>query len=166
VSGDATAIVERIFKALILMPILGLVGWWIFSNWIDKTLSAIEAAIGFALLGVAAILGTASITAGGWGFVGILATIYLALLVLVCYEYIFWRKREEKFLEDEIARYQAAIARDPRNAAAYSFLGKTYMKLGLYEDAVKALEQALALDPTSKPDQYMLEDAKAWREKG
>jgi len=158
-TSDALAIIENLFKALIFVPCMGLMAWWLFAAWLDKTLDLAEAAVGAGLLAIAFLLGVASIVRGGWGFLGVLATVYVLLLTLACYEYVYWRKREIQHWLDEIDRYVNAADRDPNNAAAYSFLGQAHMKLGNFDDAVAAFEKALELEPESKQDKSLLKRA-------
>ena len=153
---DIVAIVERMFKALVFVPCMGLIAWWIFSAWLEKVLTFAEAGIGLTLLAGAFALGVTTIIAGGWGFIGVLAFIYLVLLMIVAWEYVYWRRRERQHLFSEVERYQDAIMRDPRNAAAYSFLAKTHLALRQPDEAIAALEQALALDPESHTDRSMI----------
>jgi tetratricopeptide (TPR) repeat protein len=160
---EALAIIERLFKALIFVPTIGLVGWWIFTNWLDRTLSLEETVIASLLLGAAFALGVVSIIAGGWGFLGVIAIVYLALVALLVWEYIYWRRREREHHLSEIARYQQAVEQDPTNAAAYSFLGENLLRLRRFEDAQEAVEKALQLDPESKRDRRLLRLAKERR---
>jgi tetratricopeptide (TPR) repeat protein len=162
-TSEAIGIIERIFKALIFVPIMTLVGWWIFSNYLDKTLSLKQASIGYLLLGIAFILGVISIVAGGWGFLGILALVYIPLLALACWEYIYLQKVQQQHLREEISKYELAIERDPKNAAAFSFLGQTYLKLGKYDEAVAALEKAVEMDPDARYDKIYLRDAREYQ---
>jgi tetratricopeptide (TPR) repeat protein len=165
---DATAelvsVIERFFKALIFVPIIGLVTWWILSNWlVEQTLKAEEALIGLFFVAVAFFLGVSSIVAGGWGFLGVLAFVYLGLLALGVWQYVYWRRREHEHWLSEVDKYRDAIDRDPRNAAAYSFLGEACLRLSRFEEAQAALEMALELDPASKRDQRLLRQARERR---
>jgi len=153
---DLIAIIERLFKALIFVPTIGLVAWWIFSAWLDRTLGAQEAWIGLGLLATAFALGVISIIAGGWGFLGIIALVYLAVVALTAHEYTYWRRREHDHYLAEVERYKAAIERDPSNAAAYSFLGESCLRLGRFDEAEAAFELALELDRESKRDRRLL----------
>jgi tetratricopeptide (TPR) repeat protein len=159
-SGEVVAIVERLFKAFIFVPCMALIAWWVFSSWLDRTLKASEAAIGLALLAGAFLLGVVSIITGGWGFLGVLAFLYLAALGMVAWEYVYWRRRDKQHLLEEVKKYEQAISLDPRNAAAYSFLGKTHLALGNMDEAAAALEQALALDPESHTDRSLLREVR------
>jgi tetratricopeptide (TPR) repeat protein len=163
--AEAVAIIERLFKAFVFVPCMGLIGWWIFSGWLDNTLSWNEAVIGTILLAAAFALGVISIVSGGWGFVGVLALIYIALLSLLVWEYVYWRRKEREHLFAEVERYQDAIARDPRNAAAYSYLGKTHLALRQPDEAMSALQQALGLDPESHTDRSLMVQAREMKER-
>lgn len=162
-SAEAVGILERVFKAVIFVPITVLIAWWLLSNWLDRALTTKDALIGCALLALASLFGLASILRGGWGFLGILAFIYCALLAVACWQYIDWRRREKQRLLEDVARYREAIARDPGNAAAHSFLGESHLKLGNFDDATAALERALELDPKSKRDKELLRQARERR---
>jgi len=160
---DALGIVERLFKAVLFVPVMALIAWWIFTNWLDRTLSLREAAVGLALLAVAFTLGVSSIVVGGWSFVSVLAGVYLAVLALAGWEYTYWRRRERQDLVSEIAGYQAAIEKDPTNAAAHSFLGEAHLRLRNFEQAEEALQKALELDPESGRDRKLLRMARERR---
>lgn len=161
---EAIEIVVRLFKAFIFVPVIGLVTWWILSNWlVEQTLNAEEAFIGLGFVAIAFFLGVGSIIAGGWGFLGVLAIVYVAILGLVAWQYIYWRRREHEHWLSEVEKYEAAIERDPRNAAAYSFLGEACLRLSRFEEAQAALEVALELDPESKRDRRLLSQAKERR---
>jgi len=162
-SAEALAIIERLFKALIFVPTIALVGWWIFANYLDRTLTIQEAFFGFLLLGVAFVLGVVSIVAGGWGFFGIMAIVYLAILALVTWEYVYWRRREKEHHLAEVEKLRNAIEKDPANAAAYSFLGENLVRLSRFEEAQEMFEKALELDPESKRDRRLLRQARERR---
>lgn len=159
-TGEALALTEKLVKAFLFMPVLGLVAWWLISGLLEKSLKPIEAAVGAVLLLVAFVLGAAAISAGGWGFLGVLAFVYAVLLALACWEYLHIKQREERHLLGEVAKAEQALAKDPRNAAAYSFLGQALLKLGRAEEAVAALEKAVAIDPNSRPDRSLLRRAR------
>jgi tetratricopeptide (TPR) repeat protein len=163
VTPDALAIIERLFKAFIFVPSIGLVAWWIFSAWLDRSIDSEEAWIGLGLLAIAFSVGVISIIAGGWGFIGIIAVVYVALLALAVYEYIYWRRRERDHYQSEVEKFKAAIERDPTNAAAHSFLGDACLRLGRFDEAEAALEIALQLDPESKKDRRLLKQARERR---
>jgi len=162
-TGGALAIIDRLLKALIFVPVMVLVFWWLLSAALDKTLRPVEAFVGFFLFGIALFLGVVSIISGGWGFLGILGLIYIMLLVFACWEYIYLRRREEEYFLGQIETCQQTIARDPTNAAAFSFLGQAYLKLCRAEEAVEAFESALKLDPESRQDRSFLRTAQEAR---
>ncbi|NOR14712.1 MAG: tetratricopeptide repeat protein, partial [Candidatus Aminicenantes bacterium] len=49
--------------------------------------------------------------------------------------------------DEAIFRWEKTIAADPESAAAYNNLAVAYEKKGRFEDAEKAYQRALALDP-------------------
>ena len=159
-SQDAMAIIERLFKGAVFVPVMVLVAWWTLTSWMDRTLTLQEAMLGWGLCGAAFLVGVVSIIRGGWGFLGVAAFVYVALLAVVAWEYIYWRRSEREHLAAEVEKYEEAIGRDPGNAAAYSFLGEAHLRLGEFEEAVAALEKALELDPESKRDHRLLRQAR------
>eukprot|EP01031_Cornospumella_fuschlensis_P041384 gene41384-50500_t len=56
-----------------------------------------------------------------------------------------------------IEEYEEAVKRDPKNAAYHNNLAAAYLKMGLFNDAKRAVEKSLELDKT-----YV----KAWAKKG
>ena len=161
---EAIAIIERLFKAALFIPVIGLVAWWIANNWlVEQTLNATEALVGFAIVGTAFSLGIMAIVSGGWGFLGLIALVYLVVVAVAAWEYIYWRRREKEHYLEEIERYKDAIERDPSNAAAYSFLGQVCLRLSRFDEAEAALEKAVELDPQSKRDRQFLERARERR---
>lgn len=158
---EAISIIERLFKAAILVPTIGLVAWWIISNWlVEQTITYKEALIGFVIVSTSFFLGIASIVSGGWGFLGIIAFVYLIVISVITWEYTYWRRREKEHCLEEIEKYRAAIERDPANAAAYSFLGQVCLRLSRFEEAEAALEKAVELDPKAKRDRALLKQAR------
>ena len=149
-------IILRLFKALIFVPMMALIAWWIFTSQLDKTLTFSEALIGFALVGLAFFIGVVSIIQGGWGFLGVIVFVYLVLLGLACWEYIYWRRRERDHCREQVEVYRTAIESDPTNAAAYSFLGAAHLRLREFDQAEAALQKALELDPESGKDKVLL----------
>jgi Tfp pilus assembly protein PilF len=163
-SPEALEIIVRLFKAFIFVPVIGLVTWWIISNWlVEQTLNASEALIGLGFVAVAFCLGVVSILSGGWGFLGILAFIYIAGLSLLAWQYVYWRQREKEHYLSQVEKFRNAIEQDPTNVAAYSFLGESYLRLGEFAEAEAALETALEMDPESKRDHRLLRLAKERR---
>lgn len=155
------AIVERGLKLVIFMPVMGLTAWWLFSAWLDKVLSFEETAVGAGLWAFAFLLGAISIVRGGWGFLGVLGLVYVLLLALASWEYISARKMDQQHLQEEVARYRHAIELDSKSAAAYAFLGATYLKLRLFPEAEAALTRALELEPESRMGRKLLAQARS-----
>ncbi len=163
-TSEALAIIEGLFKAAILVPTIGYVAWWIATNWlVEQTLTDLEGIIGLSFVGTAFLLGVVSIVTGGWGFLVIIAFVYLVVVSVVAWEYTYWRKREKEHYLESIEQYKEAIERDPTNAAAYSFLGQVCLRLSRFDEAEAALEKAVELDPKSKRDRALLEQARERR---
>lgn len=162
-TAETVAIIERLFKAAIFIPMIGLVAWWLFASWLDRTLSGLEAGIGLALTAGACLIGIGSIIRGGWGFLGIMAVIFIAVLGLAVWQYVYWRRRDRKRLLDDLHMYELVIDQDPTNAAAYSFLGETHLKLRNFPEAAARFQKALELDPESRRDRKMLQWARQRR---
>lgn len=157
---ELVAVVERVFKAFVFVPCMALIAWWVISAWLDRLLTVTEAVVALLLLLGAFLLGVASIIAGGWGFLGVLGLIYVVLLAVAAWEYLYWKRKEREHWREMVARYQEAIARDPNNVAAYSFLGRTHLKLGRLEEAVEAFERAVRLAPGSLSERGWLREAR------
>lgn len=63
-------------------------------------------------------------------------------------------------LKQEEQRLIIAIAQDPKDAGLYSDLARITMRLGNYDDAVEAMEQAVKLEPGNEVYVKRLERAK------
>jgi tetratricopeptide (TPR) repeat protein len=163
VSPELLGIIERWYKAAILVPVIGAIAWWLFSNWVDGTLNGREAGVGLALLAGAFVLGAMSIASGGWGLLSVLALVYAGLVGLAVWEYSALRQREREQMRERVEACREAIERDPRNAGAWSYLGEAYLRLGEFEAARESLERALELDPKSRRDQRLLREAREGR---
>ena len=158
---DLTLLAETVLKLAIFLPMMGMIGWWLFSAWfVDRALHTDEFVVGSMLLFIAFMFGVTSIMHGGWGVFGVLAIVYVALLTLAVWEYVHWRRVELQHLHSEVIRYQRAIELDPKATGAYSLLGATYLKLYRYDEAIAMLEKALELDPESKEDRRLLARAR------
>jgi len=161
--SELVAVIERLFKAAIFVPIMGLVAWWLFSSWLEQTLSSEEVFIGLAVTAAAFFIGVGSIVSGGWGFLGVLALVFMALLALAVWQYVYWRRSEREQLLSDMHVFKEAVERDPTNAAAHSFLAEVHLKLREFEEAVAGFEKALELDPQSRRDRKLLQWARERR---
>lgn len=65
-----------------------------------------------------------------------------------------------KQIQQEEARYKAAIERDHQNAAAWSALGDLYLEAKRYNDAIECYEKAVQLAPTDPAERRKLTRAK------
>lgn len=158
---NVSLLVETVIKLIIFMPIMGLVGWWLFWAWFsDKEITAEEFGVGAVLWAVAFCIGARSIMLGGWSSFTVLGFVYLGLLTVAVSQYLHWRRVELQHLQSEVTRYQRAIEKDSTAIAAYSLLGQTYLKLRRFDEAEAALQRALEMDPESKDDRRFLEKAR------
>lgn len=57
---------------------------------------------------------------------------------------------DAKNWSEAASRFGKVVAKDPRNADAYNFLGYSSRWMGKYDEAFAAYGKALALDPTHK----------------
>ncbi|HEX8719067.1 MAG TPA: tetratricopeptide repeat protein [Pyrinomonadaceae bacterium] len=60
----------------------------------------------------------------------------------------------DKSFEQAARLYEKVTKREPKNSDAYYFLGLCYEKLGKYDDAVKALKEAVKNSPDESDDKY------------
>ncbi len=60
-----------------------------------------------------------------------------------------------------IERLAARLESEPDNVQGWRMLGWSYVNMGRYDDAVRAYEKAVALDPNSPEVKRLYEDAKA-----
>jgi Tfp pilus assembly protein PilF len=60
--------------------------------------------------------------------------------------------------QDAIDSFEAALASDPRNVAAFSGIARAYEALGLPGKAVKYYREALALNPSAVRVRIMSEE--------
>jgi len=138
----------------ISLILLGLLLWtaglilplrWLLRVWLDDRLVSAPLAIGALASHVA--LFTAFIF-----FQPILATIYCALLLLLIgisprLTDRIHRKADVQMAEEDIAKYQRLLERDPNHAAAHAALGDACMTCARYDEAISEFERALELDP-------------------
>lgn len=141
-----------LFCALVAaVPLLAIVNAWFVEQ-------EISAATGFALLcGLLALVGGVFATWGSplsFGLMGAIAALYFLIPGMAAHGQ---RSLKRRMLEEDVERYQAAIAQDPRNAAAHSALGDVYYRHGMYPQAIEELRIAVELDPKfSKSEAYKL----------
>jgi tetratricopeptide (TPR) repeat protein len=130
----------------IVALVCGGAAYWLVSAAFEKELAAWEALIG--IIGIIAFAGVAiklSKTIWFLPFLGIIGV--AAALITFLPPLLSDKKRREMWIKD-LAKYRHALDFDPKNVAAYSFLGDTYTKLGDYDQAVENYRKALELDPT------------------
>lgn len=60
--------------------------------------------------------------------------------------------------DDDIEKYRAVIARDPKNAAAHAYLAGALAEMGQHDEAIEAYETAIALSPQhTRTERYRLQ---------
>lgn len=151
--GEALVITLRV----LVCTIAGFVGaFWVLSALLDRKLSGREAAL-IAVGLLALILWAVALAFRGWlGPLLISATI-LVLYLLGRLLVAFSTAQLERTLEEEdIRRYRAALAFDPRNVAAHSLLAETYRRAGQLEAAIAEYRAALQLDPSLREERYWM----------
>jgi cytochrome c-type biogenesis protein CcmH/NrfG len=62
-------------------------------------------------------------------------------------------------VEEAVPHLRAAVERSPDDAANHLLLGRALLTVGDRDQAVEALERALALDPTLSEARLLLEEA-------
>jgi len=140
----ATLLMKWILAAGVgYLPIRAIIG-----GWIDGRLAAWEAML--LLTGVIGLLGAAVACNNTFLYFFILLLIGAIWLAGHLAEQKFVKKLDDGMLADDLIRYQEAIARDPKNAAAYFFLAETYRKQGRWEAAIEQYEKSLEVDPNQK----------------
>lgn len=162
-SGETVAIIERIYKAAILVPVLAVTGWWVVTNWMEGTLQLRQAVIALALLAAAFSIGVVWIASGGWSFLSLLVVIYAALVGFAVWGYTAVRNCERSQLLEQVDACRETLEADPGNGGAWSYLGEAYLRLRRFEEAQEALERALELDPESRRDRALLQQARERR---
>jgi len=69
------------------------------------------------------------------------------------------KKTLKRLHDDDLAKYQRAIAFDPRNYSAHRNLADAYAKSGLYDEAIAEYKEAIKLNPPDmKPLQRRLNE--------
>jgi len=139
-------------RLLVLLPEMLAAGgfifwlaWGIIGLWFSRTISAAEGMfLGGLLLGglvlIIRLIGTP------YFFPILLLVAVLAVLVRGLPERADQHSRRELITQDE-AVYRVAIRRDPKNAAAHSFLARALEKTGRYQEAVQSYQESVKLEP-------------------
>jgi len=152
------------FGALIVVMTWGLVAlicgaavMRIFSAVAEKELSLWEAAI--IMIGILLFASIAIKLSKTVFFLPFLALMGVIAIVVPQSLAVMNRRRKQRLIERNIQRYQHALNFDPKNVAAHSYLGDTYMKLAQFNLAIEHYEKALELDPKLSVEKHKLERA-------
>jgi hypothetical protein len=137
----ATALLWTLLGFGLAVPVLLILNAWI----VEETLSP---AMAFGALAALLVAFYAIWSSQGtvWVF------LWIAVMVAACAALpLVTRKANRRALRQmaysRISGYLSAIARDPKIAAAYAYLGDAYMECGRLEEAIRAYEKAIELDP-------------------
>jgi tetratricopeptide (TPR) repeat protein len=75
------------------------------------------------------------------------------------------RRLLKRLREESMAKYRAVLARDPKNAAAHTYMAEALAEIGEYDDAIAEYQAAIALAPDASVREHhqlkMVEHAKA-----
>ncbi|MHB9023538.1 MAG: tetratricopeptide repeat protein [Armatimonadota bacterium] len=132
---------------------------WMMRAWSERTISGGTAVIAFAVHVL--ILVTLYLTSP------VLLLVYegIVLLAIACSPLISLiadRRLLRQLRQEEVARCRNTLTHDPGNTAAHAMLGKAYLDLGNYDEAVKELEVAIAADPDhAQTELFHLQEARA-----
>lgn len=143
------AITVLVFAVGLIVPVL-----WILRAWLeDRALSA-PLALGALAAHVALLFGSLALgVAWSFGY----AIVVLALIALAPTLNLRIDHRERhRMAEEDIAKYERLLQRDPHNAAVLAALGRTCVECARYDEAIEALERATALDPLHTKDEAAL----------
>lgn len=67
------------------------------------------------------------------------------------------RRLMRRMRDDDMAKYRAVIARDPKNAAAHAYLAAALAEMREYDEAITEYETAISLSPQhSRTERYRL----------
>jgi len=147
-------------RALVLIGVAVAVGSRIVFAWLGGAITGPETVV----LSLALIVSEAVAIKWVRDFQG-LSFVLLSLLPMAVWagvEILTRVGRREAFrssLAADIARYERALRRDPRNTAAHELLGDAHMKLGRHDRAIREYRAALETEGASYTTRYKLERA-------
>ena len=159
VERSRTDSMEAVKLGLLLVVVVA-VSWRLIFAWLHGSVSGPEVLILTVSLIVAE---TAAIRwlpdFQGGRFLLLLAIPIAAVVGVQVIAGVSRRESYRSSLNADIRRFQAALRRDPNNAAARELLGDSYLKLGRPGSAVAQYRAAVAIDPGNYRNQYKLERA-------
>ncbi len=159
ISGDMAASAAAIvFRVAVCAFIAFGAGYWIVTSWIDKRLSAVEAAGLLAGLVVALFFVVAYAVQNSLLLLFIFVLIVGALaVVLTGLSRTADRRLHQRFDDEDVEKYLAALDLDPKNVAAHSLLAKVYRRQGRLEEALAEYKEALRLSPELQEERYWID---------
>lgn len=157
-TGDMVGVAGLlVLKVAIVSFLAGGGAYWIFTAWMNRVLSAVEAGSLMVGLIVATFFLVSYALSASFG------AIFSLLLIVAAAVFAFWqysqvadRKLNERFDAEDIAKYLEAIELDPTNAAAHSLLADTYRRQGKDELALHEYEEAVRLAPDLQEERYWI----------
>jgi len=157
-SGDMVgAAAVTVLKVAIISFLAGGGAYWIFSAWMNRVLSGLEAG----LLTVGLTVGTFfavsyALNMGLGAIFALLMLIAAGVVGLSYYSKVADRKLSERFDEADIAKYLEAIDLDPANAGAHSLLADLYRRQGKRELALREYQEAVRIAPNLQEERYWI----------
>ena len=147
-------------RALVLIGVAVVVGFRLVFAWLSGALTVPETVV----LSLALIVSEAVAIKWVRDFQG-LSFVLLALLPLAVWAgveilaRVGGREAFRSSIVADMARYERALRRDPRNTAARELLGDAQMKLGRHDRAIREYRAALQTEGASYTTRYKLERA-------
>jgi hypothetical protein len=142
-------------RVVLCSAVCGGGGYWVISAWANRRLSATEAVTLLAGVVVFMFVGVRLALLASTGvFMLFVALLAAGAFGLHSYSSFVDRRMHQQFDEEDIAKYRAALELDPKNAAAHSFLAKTYRRQGRLDLALAEYQAALRIDPSLQEERY------------
>ena len=139
-------VIQALLLLLVLTVAMAIPVMFIVKAWIvDATLDA-GMAIGTLLALFILVAFTFQSQGTVWMYVGIVALVGCAIgIPLLAGQSDQGELKRQR--DEDIQKYQSAIAFDPRNASAHAFLAARYVECGRYAEAIAEYQQALGYLP-------------------
>jgi tetratricopeptide (TPR) repeat protein len=151
----------ELWKVGVLIGVAVAAGFRVVFAWLSGTVSAGEAfvvLVGLLLAETAAVSWARDFEGLRFGLLAALPLAAWAGIEVIVR--VGHREAHQSTIRGDMQRYRAALRRDPRNAAARTLLGDSYLRLGRPERAVQEYRAAVALAGESTEMRYKLERAK------
>jgi tetratricopeptide (TPR) repeat protein len=141
----------------LLLAVLGVSGWKVLATWRQGSLNAVETlSLLIALLAGEAAAARHARDLSGAPFALLLLVPLAVWAGTILIAQVAAREQYLSATYADMERFRAALRRDPRNVAAYVFLGDAYVKLGRPRQAGVQYRLALSVDPVNYEARYKL----------